>query len=62
MNGRELAREARQRLPDIKLLYATGYERATVPYVGEGDGEDLVLRKPFAIDQLARKVREVLDG
>ena len=61
MNGRELAREAKTRLPDLKLLYATGYERESVSSVGD-DGEDLILRKPFAIDQLARKVRAVLDS
>jgi signal transduction histidine kinase len=62
MNGRELAREARQRLPDLKLLFATGYERETVSGGDKADGENLILRKPFAIDQLARKVRDVLDA
>ena len=60
MNGRELAREARRRLPDLKLLFATGYERETSSSIDDDEGD--VLRKPFAIDQLARKVREMLDG
>jgi signal transduction histidine kinase len=62
MNGRELAEEARKRLPNLKLLFATGYERETLPAAVRDDIESDLLRKPFTIDQLARKVREILDS
>jgi PAS domain S-box-containing protein len=61
MNGRKLADEARRRRPDIKILYTTGYTRNAVVHNGVLDqGVDLV-SKPFTIDALARKLRDVLD-
>jgi CheY-like chemotaxis protein len=56
MSGRELAAAALCRSPTLKLLFTTGYEREekTEPRRGE---ESAMLRKPFAIGQLARKIR-----
>jgi two-component system cell cycle sensor histidine kinase/response regulator CckA len=59
MNGRQLAERAQPVRPKMKVLYMSGYagdENAT---------EDLgapLLRKPFTPSDLARAVREVLDG
>lgn len=62
MNGAKLADEARKLRPDIKVLFTTGYTRNAVVHNGVLDpGVDLI-GKPFTIDQLAKKVREVLDG
>jgi len=62
MNGAKLAEEARKLRPDIKVLFTTGYTRNAVVHNGVLDpGVDLI-GKPFTIDQLAKKVREVLDG
>ncbi|MFL9813803.1 response regulator [Stutzerimonas sp. VN223-3] len=59
MNGRQLAEIARQHRPGLKVLFATGYaESATA---GGFLGPDMaVITKPFAIDALAAKVREML--
>jgi CheY-like chemotaxis protein len=55
MSGRELARRARSRLPDLKVLLTSGY----TPDIAGLD--DSILTKPFDIDRLARRVRAALD-
>ncbi len=62
MNGRRLADEARAKRPDLKILYTTGYTRNAVVHNGMLDAGVAFLPKPFTIQQLAIKVREVLDG
>ena len=61
VNGRELADRARTMRPDLKVLYTTGYTKDAIVHDGTLDpGVDL-LPKPFTVDQLARKVRQVID-
>jgi CheY-like chemotaxis protein len=61
MSGRTLAENARVLLPDLKVIYTTGYTANAVVHNGVVDhGVDL-LSKPFRYDQLARKIRAVLD-
>jgi PAS domain S-box-containing protein len=62
MNGRKLADLARRQVPGIKVIYATGYTRNAVVHNGMLDPGTNLLQKPFSLDQLARKVRTVLDG
>jgi CheY-like chemotaxis protein len=62
MNGRRLADEAMRRRPDIKVLYTTGYTRNAIVHNGMLDAEVAFLPKPFTFEQLALKVRQVLDG
>jgi signal transduction histidine kinase/ActR/RegA family two-component response regulator len=62
MNGRRLADEAISRRPDLKVLYTTGYTRNAVVHNGVLDANVAFLPKPFTYDQLALKVRQVLDG
>jgi PAS domain S-box-containing protein len=60
VNGRQLGDEASQRVPDLKVLYTTGYARNAIVHQGELDpGLDLLV-KPFTIEQLGLKLREVL--
>jgi CheY-like chemotaxis protein len=62
INGRKLADEARRRRPDLKVLFTTGYTRNAVVHNGVLDpGVDLI-GKPFTIEELAVKVRDVLEG
>jgi signal transduction histidine kinase/CheY-like chemotaxis protein len=61
MNGRQIADAARKMRPDLKVLFITGYaETATVRdgHLEPGMG---VMAKPFAIDALAARVREMMD-
>ena len=57
MNGRELARTATRRHPELRVLYTSGYvPNAVVHNATLAPFEDLI-SKPFTIDQIARKVR-----
>jgi len=62
MNGRKLADMARAARPDLKILFTTGYTRNAVVHNGMLDIGVAFLPKPYNIGDLARKVREVLDG
>jgi CheY-like chemotaxis protein len=61
MNGRKLADQARGLRPHLRVLYTTGYTRNAIVHNGMLDAGLAFLPKPFTLDQLARKVREVLD-
>ncbi len=62
MNGVLLAREAKRRLPKLKVLLTTGYAEAGLERTDAGGSEYEVLNKPFNRQQLLRKVRLVLEG
>jgi signal transduction histidine kinase len=61
MTERELADQAQSRHPALKVLYTTGYTRNGIVHGGLLDPGVELLSKPFNIDQLARKVRSILD-
>ncbi|UFN49987.1 PAS domain-containing protein [Roseomonas sp. OT10] len=62
MNGRALAEQALRLRPGLKVLFTTGYAGGPAGSApGAGPGGNL-LPKPFDIEQLAVKLREVLDG
>ncbi len=62
MTGRELADQVRDRWPEVKLLYTTGYTRNAIVHGGRLDAGVNLLPKPYTTEQLSRKVRAVLDG
>jgi PAS domain S-box-containing protein len=61
MSGRQLADLARERRPDIKILYTTGYTRNAIVHNGILDPGTSLLTKPFSVEELAEKVRRVID-
>jgi CheY-like chemotaxis protein len=61
MNGKQLADRVRELRPGVKVLYTTGYTRNAVIHNGMLDRDVSFLPKPFTIQQLATKVRQVLD-
>ncbi|TIN91870.1 CHASE3 domain-containing protein [Mesorhizobium opportunistum] len=61
MNGRKLAEEAVARQPGLKVIFTTGFTRNAVVHNGVLDHDVNFLAKPFTIEQLAAKLREVLD-
>ncbi|HEV2362811.1 MAG TPA: ATP-binding protein [Caulobacteraceae bacterium] len=62
MNGRQLADEARRRWPQVKVLFTTGYTQNAIIHNGALDADAPLLAKPFTLEQLARKVRQLLDS
>jgi signal transduction histidine kinase/CheY-like chemotaxis protein len=62
INGRILADRATTQRPGLKVLYTTGYTRNAIVHNGMLDPGVAFLAKPFTFDQLAIKVRQVLDG
>jgi two-component system, cell cycle sensor histidine kinase and response regulator CckA len=58
LGGAELGRLIKQRRPETKILYVTGYSGES-PIVEAGG---TLLQKPFTPEALARKVRETLSG
>ena len=60
LNGRQIAEIARQHRPNLKILFVTGYaEHATghAPFLEPGME---MVTKPFALDALALKIREMI--
>ena len=60
MNGRQLAQEALRRRGDLKVLYVTGFTRNAIVHNGMLDPGVHLMTKPFTLEQLAAKVREML--
>jgi len=62
MNGRTLGERLRVLLPELKVLYMSGYTDSMLVDNGAlADGTHL-LHKPFSEDSLIRKLREMLDA
>ena len=62
MNGRQVADAARVLRPELKVLFITGYAENAA--VGHGHLEPgmQVITKPFAMDLIASKIREMIKG
>ena len=62
LSGRELADRIRARQPTIKVLLITGYAK-NAGNLRQFLGKDMhILQKPFTVQALTMKVRNVLDG
>ena len=62
MNGRQLADRLLKLRPALPILFTTGYTRNAIVKHGRLDPDINLIAKPFNIDQLARKIRQLLDG
>ena len=62
MNGARLAREAVFRRHNLRVLFVTGYTRNAIMHNGVLDPGVKLLTKPFTLEQLAVKIREILDS
>jgi PAS domain S-box-containing protein len=61
MNGRQLADTIRQRIPDIAVLYMSGYTEDAIVHQGRLDQGVQLISKPFRRQQLAEKLRMVVE-
>jgi len=62
MNGREFAEEARRIIPNLKVLFTTGYARNAIVHDGRLDPGVELLTKPFSQAALAEKLRDIIDA
>ena len=62
MNGRELSRRLCARFPRLKCLFTSGYTADIITYHAVLDQGVDFLQKPYSMNGLASKVREVLDA
>jgi two-component SAPR family response regulator len=62
MNGHDLARQAREFRPSLKVLLTSGYVSPSLARSATGSDQELpLLPKPYSRQQLARAVRDTLD-
>ena len=62
MNGRQLADTARALQPGLKVLFTSGYSENAIVHHGRLDPGVELLSKPYRRDELAAKVRRVLEA
>jgi PAS domain S-box-containing protein len=62
VNGRQLADAAVGQRPGLRVLYMTGYTRDAIVHQRRLDLGIIMVSKPFSFEELASKVRQVLDA
>ena len=60
MNGRQMADAGRERRPELKVLFITGYAENSVIGNGHLAPGMQVLTKPFAMEALASRIKELI--
>jgi PAS domain S-box-containing protein len=60
LNGRQMADAAREKRPALKVLFITGYAENAVIGSGRLHRGMHVLTKPFAMDQLASRIKSII--
>ncbi len=61
-NGFELADLARRIVPDLPVLFVSGYPQDALQRVAHNEWAEVVLHKPYTIAQIARALRGALEG
>ena len=59
INGRELYERARRKYPGLKVLYMSGHDRDILSRRGIEEGTVQLIEKPFSINNLVIKLREI---
>ena len=62
MNGKVLYGHLKDRYPEVKVLYMSGYAENVITHHGVLDEGVNFIQKPFSVQDLCVKVREVLDS
>jgi CheY-like chemotaxis protein len=60
LNGRQLADQAREKRPDLKVLFITGYAANATAANGFLEPGMEIITKPFAIEALATRIRSMI--
>ncbi len=61
-NGYQLAQQATQQRPDLKVLLTSGFTSKTIAQNGQAMFSEHLLNKPYRKAELAQRVRRVLDA
>jgi PAS domain S-box-containing protein len=62
MNGRQLADQARETRPDLKILFITGYAENVAIADGFLQPGMEMITKPFDLDNLSQRIRDMVSG
>ena len=62
MNGRQVADAGRVLRPGLKVLYMTGYAESVLMGSGEMESGMYLLAKPFTMEALAARIREIIEA
>jgi len=62
MNGRDLAENIVLLNPDLKYLFMSGYTADVIAHHGVLDAHISFIQKPFSHEELAVKIREIMDN
>jgi PAS domain S-box-containing protein len=62
MNGRQVADQARESRPDLKILFITGYAESVAMSDGFLQPGMEMITKPFDLDHLAQRIRAMISG
>jgi CheY-like chemotaxis protein len=62
MGGHELIERLRQRHPEVRVLFMSGYAERALTNDGSIPAGTGYLEKPFTVETLMRRLREVLDA
>jgi signal transduction histidine kinase/ActR/RegA family two-component response regulator len=62
ISGRKLAEEARRIIPQLRVLFTSGYTENAIVHHGQLDAGVELLSKPYSSEQLGMRVRRVLDA
>jgi PAS domain S-box-containing protein len=61
MKGTDLAKEVRNRRPETRILFTSGYAETAMARDGSAENGTFLLLKPYRKGELADKVRDILD-
>jgi PAS domain S-box-containing protein len=62
LNGRQVADAARVLRPNLKVLFITGYAENAVMGSGRLEAGMQIITKPFSIEAMGEKIREMIDS
>jgi len=60
LKSREMARRAQERLPNLAVLFTSGYTENSIVHGGKLDAGVELLSKPYTREALARRIRHVI--